>query len=305
MIYLSKAGCTVVGVVALLLAFVPAAHADFFIGTGSSADDSQVLRYDNTGNFLGVFVQSGHGLNMPRGLAFGPDGNFYVASSGSDSVLRYDGTTGAFIDTFIGPDAGKLHQPERLIFRGDGFLYVSTFGNDGIPGNSVLRYDAMTGAFDHAFVAIGDGGLVLAEDMLFGPDDQLYVASVGSASVLRFDGATGAFIDTFAMGLGSSSPRGIIFDANGNLLATSTLGGGDYAPHSVLQFAPDRTFLGYFVESGDGGLNFPRGIGFGPDGNFYVVSFFGNQVLKYDGATGAFLCVFIDGLDAPTYYLFN
>jgi DNA-binding beta-propeller fold protein YncE len=303
MIFSSKSTRVVAGVVALVLAFVPTSRADFFIGVGNNEDNSRILRYDDAGNFLCVFVDSGNGLDTPRGLAFGPDGNFYVASEGSDSVLRYDGTTGAFIDTFIPPSAGNLHQPEKLIFRDDGFLYVCTFGNDGVDGNSVLRYDAMTGDFDRAFVAPGDGGLVLAEDMVFGPDGLLYVSSPGINEVLRFDGVTGAFVDSFAQNLGSSSPRGITFDANGNLLV-GTPSGGDYLRNSVLQFAPDGTFLDYFVIPGDGGLNFPRGMGFGPDGNFYVVSYLTNQVLKYDGTTGDFLGVFIDGLYASAFFLF-
>ena len=40
-----------------------------------------------------------------------------------------------------------------------------------------------------------------------------------------------------------------------------------------------------------GGLNFPTGIVFGPDGNAYVASFNGDRVLRYDGVTGAFIDV--------------
>ena len=59
-----------------------------------------VLRFDETsGTFLGVFA-SGPELQQPSGLVFGPDGNLYVASHGPNPVVRYDGTTGAFIDIF-------------------------------------------------------------------------------------------------------------------------------------------------------------------------------------------------------------
>ena len=34
-------------------------------------------------------------------MGFGPDGNLYVSSTGTSSVLRFDGTTGEFMDVFI------------------------------------------------------------------------------------------------------------------------------------------------------------------------------------------------------------
>ena len=47
-------------------------------------------------------------------MVFGPDGNLYVSSGDSDEVLRYDGTTGAFIDSFA--SGGGLDSPFGLAF---------------------------------------------------------------------------------------------------------------------------------------------------------------------------------------------
>ena len=64
--------------------------------------------------------------------------------------------------------------------------------------------------------------------------------------------------------------------------------------------------MGVFVAAGSGGLSGPVGLTFGPDVNLYVTSFASNQVLKYDGRTGAFLSVFVSaGLNGPyalTFY---
>jgi hypothetical protein len=96
-----------------------------------------VLRFEgpsgNTpGAFLGTLVPAGSGgLANPNGIVFGPDpsGNgktdLYVASSalhdfkaqpGTSEVLRYDGTTGAFLGAFVTPGSGGLRFPTFLTF---------------------------------------------------------------------------------------------------------------------------------------------------------------------------------------------
>lgn len=52
----------------------------------------------------------------PRGFTFGPDGHFYVTSGGNDKIIRYDGTTGAFIDDFVTAGLGGLQEPFDVKF---------------------------------------------------------------------------------------------------------------------------------------------------------------------------------------------
>jgi hypothetical protein len=100
-----------------------------------------VLRFQgpsgrNPGSFLGTFIPAGSGgLANPNGMVFGPDpsGNgktdLYVANSvqsgsggpliaepGTSDVLRYDATTGAFLDAFVTPGSGGLKFPTFLTF---------------------------------------------------------------------------------------------------------------------------------------------------------------------------------------------
>ncbi|MCP4783031.1 MAG: protein kinase [Fuerstiella sp.] len=70
-------------------------------------------------------------------LSFGPDGNLYVASINTDSILRYNGTTGAFLDTFVPTGSGGLDNPIGMLFDADGNLNVAS----GLS-HEVLRYGA-------------------------------------------------------------------------------------------------------------------------------------------------------------------
>lgn len=78
--------------------------SEYPFGTTNSV--GTVRRYDSqTGELLavldaGVDEQGRQRLSRPRGIGFGPDGNLYVSSTGTGSVVRFNGTTGAFIDVF-------------------------------------------------------------------------------------------------------------------------------------------------------------------------------------------------------------
>lgn len=56
-----------------------------------------------------------------------------------------------------------------------------------------------------------------------------------------------------------------------------------------------------------GGLDAPRAMAFGPDGNFYVASSGSDAILRFSGATGEFIDVFASGggLDGPTGIAFG
>jgi hypothetical protein len=136
---------------------------------------------------------------------FGPDGNLYVNSFNTNSVLRYDGSTGAFLGVFASDDA--LVQNNICVFGPDGNLYVNNS-----DANSILRFNGATGAFIDTFVPPNSGGMNFPSAMLFGPDNNLYVSSLNTRSVLRYDGTTGAFIDAFVPAGGAGlAPLGLFF----------------------------------------------------------------------------------------------
>ena len=89
-------------------------NAQDLIACGDETDE--VLAYNgSTGSFIGVLVQPGSGgLDLPRGMIQGPDGNLYIASRSSDEILRYNARNGAFIDAFVPAMSGGLDGAFRF-----------------------------------------------------------------------------------------------------------------------------------------------------------------------------------------------
>src|SRR5579885_711443 len=76
--------------------------------------------------------------------------------------------------------------------------------------------------------------------------------------------------------------------------------------NSILSY--DETtgaYLGTFVPPGNGGLNLPIDLTFGPDGNLYVASYGSSSIIRYDGRTGAFLSTFVASIPYPSSLRFG
>lgn len=272
--------------------------------------DQEVKRFNGTtGAFIDTFVPASEGkrgggtyVSLSH-LAFGPDRNLYVTDFGSDTVKRFNGTTGHFIDAFVAPGAGGLSVPSNLSFGPDGNLYVSSGGT-----GEVKRFNGTTGAFMGDFVNEGSGGLYSLRGMAFGPDGSLYVGSFLTSNVKRYDGKTGEFLGNFvtksSSGGATFTPYDITFGPDGNMYVS------DFSLDRVKRFnGTSGAFIDDFVGGRAGGLSFPVDLVFGPDGNLYVGSQFTAEVKRYNGTTGTFLDTFVKanagGLSRPTAITFG
>src|SRR5262249_16312303 len=145
---------------AFIKAFIPAGsgglnfpRAVTFGSDGSlyvtSRDTNSIMRYQgplasspgaplpSPGQSGATFVApSSGGLLKPLCSIFGRDGNLYVDGSQTVGILRYNGTTGAFMDTFVPGGRGSLAYGRGMAFDQEGRLYVAD------SGHGVHRYDA-------------------------------------------------------------------------------------------------------------------------------------------------------------------
>jgi glucose/arabinose dehydrogenase len=169
---INRANGTFAGIVVPDLNFAPEPTQAFgkafgpdnnlYLATADFYDVTAILRYDGkTGTPLGVFVADGSGgFKGPTCIAFGPDGNLYVAGMEINRILRFNGSTGAFIDAFVAshPSSNDI-TPRGLAFGPDGNLYAlaaPATQPGAAPPNRILRYNGATGALMGEFVSPGD-----------------------------------------------------------------------------------------------------------------------------------------------------
>ncbi|WP_353932319.1 hypothetical protein WJM97_06965 [Okeanomitos corallinicola TIOX110] len=227
--------------------------SDLYIASGSGTGIPFVLRFDGqTGEFIDVFVgddantdedETG-GLIRPYGIAFGPDGNFYVSSFLSDQILRYNGETGEFIDVFAQGNSlpGGLNGPNGLLFINED-LYVTTQGSvatvnpdtgeaaadfsAGLP-SQILRYDSLIAESTPTVFATPEPspdsfGFVSLLGLAIGKDNDLYVSDFAN-DIRRYDLATAELVDTISTNYTTDTPPSnnfigsLAFAPNGDLL---------------------------------------------------------------------------------------
>lgn len=137
----------------------------------ASEGRDQILHYSASGVSLGVFAADQE-IQGPREIVFGPDGNLYVSSSVNNKVLRFNGTTGAFLNDFA---TSGLNFPRGLLFGPDGNLFVVS-ANTG----SVVRYN---GAGTFVAVFTQGGGLSFPTGIAFTPAPPLPTPTFTAAGV--------------------------------------------------------------------------------------------------------------------------
>ncbi len=203
-------------------------------------------------------------------------GIVYVSSHNNNEVLRFDATTGMFIDTFItAADNGGLSQPHGILERCDDVLVA------GMANNAILRFDRTTGQFLDTFADAASG--------LNGPvylfprsDGLLYVSNQGGDEILRFN-SDGTLQDVFvtAGSGGLDGPSGFAFGPDGRLYVASR-----FSANVLAYDGMTGAFDEVIADSSDGlGVGTTFGLNIGSNDDLYVAS--NNAVFRYDFDTSA------------------
>ena len=244
--------------------------------------------------FLGEFVINGSGgLDRPTGIIFGPDLNLYVSSTGDNSVKRFNGTTGQYIDDFVAPTLGDLSYPRDMLFGIDGNLYVASFDTD-----SIKRYNGTSGEYIDDFVQPNEGALDGPVGLILDPSGNLLVSNSLSHNIIQFNGSSGKFLKFFVENIASGlvSPQSMSFGPDGNLYVSSK------DSNEILRYnGITGAFLGNFTSSER--LNQPVALAFDFLNNLLYVTSKGevsDEILQYNATTGEFIGVLTTGeLETP------
>jgi streptogramin lyase len=250
------------------------------------SDETRVVQYDESGNFLQEFPaeqpweggSSNDRFDGARSLAFDSEGNLYVADRYNHRVQIYGLSTGSPVYSATlgvtgesGSDNDHFNQPFRLAIDTSDRLYVSERA-----GGRVQRCDPASGWSCSNFA----GGLSTPSGLALDNADNVYIAESGINRLVKCTpaGVCNPFV--------SSLPGwtvDVAVDSNGNVYAS------DWTLHIVRKFNSSGVSLGVFVGQENAPyttspslINYPQGVVVSADGDIYVTEEAGYRLLKFD-----------------------
>jgi hypothetical protein len=150
-----------------------------------------------------------------------------------------------------------------------------------LPESLNLDMDLPRGTFVPS-AKLAPNGLLEVREVIFAPNNDLYVADRAADCVRIYEARTGRYVRNLVSGSNQlDKPIHLLLSPDGRYLLIGS-GGND----SILRHDLREGSTSVFIESKSGGLNGPAGMAFGDDGFFYVASRNSKEILRYGWIDG-------------------
>lgn len=234
----------------------------------SDTENDRIQVFDKMGHWL---LTLGDGLlSAPRGIAFSPTGELYVAESSAHRISIFN-AKGVYLRSFgnKGTELGQFEIPNNLAFDAQGLLYVTDHDNNRIQvfnaQNEIVRsWDNLNGPY----------GLFINNKT-----NTVYVTDSGSNSIIQtnLQGDFKKAWQTHSDEIGKFSNPSVSVSPEGNIYVA------DSNNHRIQVFSPSGTLLQSIGELGDepGQFNYPIAVVFDKQ-QVYINDFSNNRIQVFD-----------------------
>ncbi len=310
--------------------------SDRAIGTIGRVDTAEGTISTVAGSYnWGNLGDGGHAtqawLNRPTGIAFGPDGDLYVADAFNHRLRWIDAETGVIMTLAGGDRAGytgdggdaraaTLFAPHGVAVDVEGNIYVADTWN-----HAIRKINAVTGKIQ-TIAGTGEGGfggdgeaatdakLGVPEGVAVDAGGNVYVVDTGSQRVRRIDRNTG--IITTVAGSARSywdggqaeqaqlrSPASLALDHAGNVIFVDSQRVWKLDSAGMIERLAGS---GSYGDRGDGNaaieaaFRSPEGIAVDMAGSVYLADSWNHRVRRIDGTTGIIETIAGTGLEGDS-----
>jgi streptogramin lyase len=159
-------------------------YVDGGVDSSNTQVQSFIAKYNSSGLYLSS-ITTNTNLNYPRGIAFDPFGNLYVANAGKNTISIFNPFGG-----YQGSITTNLKGPRGIAFDSLGNLYAANANNTISKFNSAGLYQSS--------ISIGLNG---PSGIAFDSSGNLFAANTNNNSISVYS-PSGAFLTSWATGSG-------------------------------------------------------------------------------------------------------